>query len=268
MKALPAVVAALLLAAACAAQAQSSATQTNSTSTTTNIPPKPPLPPPMHGWKSSISLGVTIARGNTDTTMLSATAATEKKWLQNDLAFGADGLYGESKVPNQPQQETAETLHGFSQYNRTVVDGLYYYFRADGFHDGIADIKYRVTLAPGVGYYFITNNTMDLSAEMGPGYIREQLDGETESFATLRIGEKFHYNISSTAKVWEIAEYLPQIDQFNNYIVNLELGIDAALNKKKNLSLRTILRDSYNNVPAAGRLKNDLQIIAGLAYKF
>jgi len=109
---------------------------------------------------------------------------------------------------------------------------------------------------------------MDLSAEIGPGYIREQLDGRTESFATLRLGEKYHYAISPIAKVWETVEFLPQVNNFNNYIINFETGIDAILTKDKKLSLRTVLRDSYNNVPANGRLKNDLQIITGLAYKF
>jgi putative salt-induced outer membrane protein YdiY len=288
-----AAIAALLLAFAAAAHAQTNTstktiTTTNGntiTTTTTTIttvtlntnapsvplagPAKPVATTNANPWKTTIAVGVTIARGNTDNTLASASAVTERKWTKNDLVIGADGLYGETKPPGAPKEtENAETLHGFSQYNRTFEDGFYGYMRVDGFHDGIADIKYRLTLAPGLGYFFITNKTMDLSAEIGPGYIREQLDGRTESFATLRIGEKFHYNISPMAKVWEAIEFLPQVDRFDNYIINFETGIDAALTKDKKLNLRTVLKDSYNNEPAAGRLKNDLQIIAGLAYKF
>jgi putative salt-induced outer membrane protein YdiY len=93
-----------------------------------------------------------------------------------------------------------------------------------GFHDGIADIKYRMTLAPGLGYYFITNKVVDLMGEIGPGYIKEQLDGHSESFATLRIAEKFHYAISPNARMWETIEFLPQVDHFDNYLVNAEVG--------------------------------------------
>jgi putative salt-induced outer membrane protein YdiY len=274
---------ATLLAGSLAAQAQTNITHstTNQTAVTNNqtivttttvvttAPAHPVVPPPTYPWKSSVALGVTIARGNTDTTLASITLSTEKKWPQNDLVFGGDGLYGETKNPDQQKYtESAEVIHGYSQYNRTITDGLYGYARIDGFHDGIADIKYRITLAPGIGYYFISNKVADLSAEIGPGYIREQLDGETESFATLRVGEKFHYNISAHAKAWETIEYLPQVDRFNNYIVNAELGIEAALNKSSNLSLRSVLDDSYNNVPAVGRLKNDLKLITSLVYKF
>jgi putative salt-induced outer membrane protein YdiY len=225
--------------------------------------------PTTNTWKTSVSVGVTVARGNTDTTLASFTANTEKKWDKNDLVFGADGLYGETKDPNQTKYtESAEVLHGFSQYNRTLAYGFYGYGRIDGFHDGIADIKYRLTLAPGLGYFFVTNKIVDFSAEIGPGYIKEQLDGDSRSFATLRIGEKLHYAISPHAKVWEAVEFLPQVNEFDNYLVNSEVGIETSLSKNNRLSLRSVLQDSYNNIPAAGRLKNDLKLITSVAYKF
>jgi putative salt-induced outer membrane protein len=251
-------------------QTNAAAAHTNSTGAGTNaVVAQTKAATTTNGWKSSIAVGVTIARGNTDTTLASFAAMTEKKWGKNDLVFGTDALYGETRAPNAPKAtENAETLHGFSQYNRYFDNGFYWYGRVDGFHDGIADIKYRLTLAPGLGYFFVTNKITDLSAEIGPGYIREELDGSTESFITLRMAQKFHYQISANAKAWETFEFLPQVDNFNNYIINFETGIDAALTKNKNLSWRTVLRDSYNNIPAPGRLKNDLQIIAGLAYMF
>lgn len=265
--------AAALLAGAAAAHGQTNAPAASTTSTnqSTNSAAlaKAKLAATNSVWKSSIAVGLTIARGNTDTTLASVTGATEKKWGLNDLAFGANALYGETKAPNANKEtENAETLHGFSQYNRTFPNGFFGYMRVDGLHDGIADIKYRVALSPGLGYYFVTNKTMDLNAEIGPGYIKEQLDGRTESFATLRLAERFRYNISPTAKTWESVEILPQINSFDNYIVNVEVGVEAALTKGNKLSLRTVIQDNYNNVPAAGRLRNDLKLIASLAYKF
>jgi len=262
------VLAVILFAGVVSVQAQTNInTSTNQTST--NGVAAPPKAPPAYPWKSTVALGVTLARGNTDTTLASASFSTEKKWPLNDLMFGADGLYGETKNPGQQAYtESAELLHGFGQYNRTITGSLYAYARIDGFHDGIADIKYRVTLAPGIGYYFVTNKVMDLSAEIGPGYIREQLDGDTESFTTLRIAEKFHYTISAHSKAWETIEFLPQVDKFNNYILNAEVGVEAALNKSSNLSLRSVLQDAYVNIPAPNRLKNDLKLITSLVYKF
>jgi putative salt-induced outer membrane protein YdiY len=146
-------------------------------------------------------------------------------------------------------------------------DNFYAYGRIDGFHDGIADIKYRVTLAPGLGYYFLTNKVTTLVGEVGPGYIREQLNGDTESFATLRVAEKFAWNISPSARFWQTAEWLPQVDNFDNYIVNIEVGVEAKLTKNR-LSLRSVIDDSYVNIPAVGRQRNDLKIITSIVYNF
>lgn len=220
-------------------------------------------------WKSSVAFGLTVERGNTDTILTSATASTEKKWLQNDLTFGADGLYGETKAPGAAKNtENAETLHGFSQYNRSFWDGFFGYGRVDGLHDGIADIKYRVSLSPGLGYYFITNKTADLSAQIGPGYITEELGGRYESFANLRLEETFHYKINPHAKLWETVKFLPQVDRLNNYFVIAETGIENGLSKSNRLSLRTVLQDNYNNIPAVDRLKNDLRLVTSLVYNF
>jgi hypothetical protein len=58
------------------------------------------------------------------------------------------------------------------------------------------------------------------------------------------------------------------VDKFNNYILNAEVGVEAALNKSSNLSLRSVLQDAYVNIPAPNRLKNDLKLITSLVYKF
>ncbi len=220
-------------------------------------------------WKTSVSLGVTLARGNTDTTLASAAVNTEKKWLQNDLVLGSDALYGETKTPGQSRYTVnAEVLHGFIQYNRELKHHFYAYGRLDGFHDGVAEIKYRLTVAPGMGYYFVTNKIVDLAAEGGPGYVYERFEDRTENFATLRLAERGHYHINPHANAWETVEILPQINQFNNYVLTAELGFETSISRNNRLTLRTVLQDYYNNIPASGRLRNDLKLITSVAYKF
>lgn len=224
---------------------------------------------PATNWQSTVTLGVSLARGNSDTTLVSLALNSEKKWAHSDLNLGADDFYGESRNPGASSSTTTvDAEHGRAQYNQNLTDRFYAYGRLEGMHDGIADIQYRMTLAPGAGYYFIKNKTADLSLEGGPGYIAEKLDDETSSYVTLRIAEKAHYQISAHAKAWEAIEFLPQVDNFDNYIVNFEAGVEAGLNKSNRLALRTVLDDSYDNVPAPHRLKNDLKLIAGITYKF
>jgi Protein of unknown function, DUF481 len=94
----------------------------------------------------------------------------------------------------------------------------------------------------------------------------EKLGSDEHSYATLRLGEKFTRRLSSHARLWQSAEFLPQVDDLNNYLINAELGVEADITS--HLSLSTILQDTYKNVPAVGRKKNDLKLIAGVKYKF
>lgn len=212
-------------------------------------------------WESSAFLGLTLTRGNSDSVLFAANVKTSKKEKQSEWAFGADGAYGENDSVKNNQ-----TLHGFGQYNHLFNERLFGYFRADGLHDGIADLEYRVVLSPGAGYYLIKEKATSLAVEVGPGYVFEKRGGDTESFATLRVAERFEHKFNDRARVWQSLEYLPEVGDFPNYVVNFEAGIAATISK--NLELSVVLQDNYVNRPATGRECNDLKLISGVTYKF
>lgn len=221
----------------------------------------PPDEPKKSQWEASAFMGATLTRGNSKTLLVTGNIQGLRKWDKNELRLGADGAYGESDgIKN------TESVHGFVQYNWLFTERLYGYARADGLHDGIADITYRVALSPGVGYYFIKNPTTFLSGEVGPGAVIEKKGDFENEYWTLRVGQKFEHKFGKRARLWESLEYLPQVDDFTNFILNAEVGIDASLTGK--LSLTTYLQDTYNNVPALGRKKNDLKWVTGIRYKF
>jgi putative salt-induced outer membrane protein len=218
-------------------------------------------------WETSAFAGLTLTRGNSETLLGSANIVTAKKWDHNELGLGADGTYGETKLPGATNSvKNAESIHGFGQYNRLFNERLYALGRVDALHDAIADVEYRVTLSVGAGYYFLKTTNTVLSGEVGPGYVFEKLGSDEHSYATLRLGEKFTQKLSSHARLWQSAEFLPQIDDFDNYLVNAEIGVEADITA--HLSLSTFLQDTYKNHPAPGRKQNDLKLVAGVKYKF
>ena len=223
--------------------------------------------PPDTSWKSSAAAGLTLTRGNSSTLLATLGATTGKKWDQNEVSLGVDGSYGKSKIAGV-NQTTAGSIHGFAQYNRLFNERLYGYLRVEGLHDAVAKINYRITLSPGLGYYFIKQKKTDLSAEVGPGFVFEKLGGLSKSFVTLRVGETFHHELSDRARIWEHADIMPQVDKFSNYIVTAEAGIEADITQDKRLSLRAVVQDTFNSIPAAGQQQNDFKLITGIAYKF
>lgn len=218
--------------------------------------------PPKYPWKSSIGAGLTLTRGNSDTLLVTANAQTDKKTPNNEYNFGADGAYGEdSSVKN------VDTIHAFGQYNHLFTKKFYGYARVEGLHDGIADLQYRLTVGPGVGYYFLKETNTTFSGEAGSSFVTQRLGDVDDSYATLRVAEKFEHKFTNLgARFWESLEVLPQVDDFNNYIMNGEIGIESSLTKT--ISLKTFLVDNFNNEPAAGREKNDVKLVSGISYQF
>ena len=231
------------------------------TPVTNAVPEKKPR------WQSFAEAGLTLAQGNSETLLATGRIGTGKKWDKNEMSLGAGAAYGETKDQATGKNTVnAETANAFAQYNRLFTERLYGYARVEGYHDGVADIDYRVTLSPGAGYYFIKTKATLLSAEVGPGYVFEKKGGQEDDYATVRFQEKFEHKFNDRVRIWEWVEYLPQVDDFSNYILNAEVGVESALSKI--LNLRVYVVDTYNSVPAAGRKKNDVKLVAALAVKF
>jgi len=248
----------ILMRNAAPLQAQDAAPAPAPTAAAPAAPPKQEKKP---AWVTTAALGLTLTRGNSKTLLVTGNILSERKWDQNEIRLGADGAYGEDHGT-----KNNESIHGFGQYNRLFTERFYGYFRVDALHDGIADVDYRVTIGPGVGYYFVKNTNTTFSAEMGPSYIIERQGGHNNDYLGLRIAERLEHKFNDRVRIWESVEYLPQVDRWGNYIVNSEIGVDTKMTTK--LSLQVFAQDTYHSEPAEGREKNDLKLVAGVAYKF
>jgi putative salt-induced outer membrane protein YdiY len=218
--------------------------------------------PPKYPWDGNVGAGLTLTHGNSDTLLVTASILTHKKTPENEISLGADGAYGEDN-----SVENVDTAHGFSQYNHLFSDKFYAYARVDALHDGIADLQYRITIGPGVGYYFIKETNTTFAAEFGSSFVNQRLGNVDDNYATFRLAERFEHKFNKYgARVWENVEFLPQVNKFENYLVNAEVGVETSITKK--ISLKTFLQDNFANEPADRRQKNDLKLVSGVAYKF
>lgn len=206
-------------------------------------------------------VGPVPGQGNSDNMLFNGAFLAGKKWEQNELRLGADANYGESsKVRNQ------QSLHGFVQDNILFSQRSYGMLRADALHDAIANLQYRLTLSPGYGYYLVQKEETKLSFEVGPSVIIQKQGGLLENYLGLRLGERWDQKLSDRATLWQTAELLPKVSDFNQYLFNFEIGVQTDITPK--LSLRAFIQDGFNSQPAAGRKKNDVRLVTGLGYKF
>ncbi len=218
-------------------------------------------------WETTAAAGATLTRGNSETFLGTVSLDTNRKWERDEAAFGVGGGYGEAKVDGEKQTNT-EYVRGFGQYNRLFTERLYGGLRLDGEYDGIAGVDYRFRISPLLGYYVIKEPKTTLALEAGPSLVFEKLEGQSsDTYVAARFGERFEHKLTDTTKIWQTLEYIPQLDRWTEkYLLIGEVGIDTAITKK--LSLRTMVQGTHDSEPASGRKKNDLRLIAGIAYKF
>jgi putative salt-induced outer membrane protein YdiY len=232
-------------------------------------------------WKVTAGANVALTSGNSESLLIGADVKAIKKWDKNEFLAGADLTYGESETLNviggavvKTKDTTAQNFGGFLQYNRLFTDRWYGFINASGRSDVVADIDYRFTVGPGVGYYFIKNEKTTLAGEVGPSYVFEKVGGVEDDYLTIRFADKFTHKLSKTARIFQDAEYQPQVDDWGNYVITGSIGIEADINK--HMALRVMFQDTYRSRPAiiAGtnpvvyRENNDLKLLAGITYKF
>jgi putative salt-induced outer membrane protein YdiY len=234
-------------------------------------------------WESSAGANFTLTSGNSDTFLVGGNLLTATKWDKNEFSATADVAYGQNTSKTvaggkliETKSTTAQNYGAGLQYKRLVwEDRGYFYTKADGRQDKIAGVNYRATLSPGAGYYFIKDKTMELSGEVGPGYVFEKLIGQpSHDYLTLRVGEKYKWLISDHSRLFQNAEIQPQVEDFNNYVANFSIKLETDITTA--LKLNVTLTDTYRSRPAAYagtaplvfRKKNDVQLTAGISYSF
>jgi len=256
-------VAAPMLPPSAAPQAATATAPAHSPPTTSTNAPAAALAHPevKYPWNNSVSAGLTLARGNTDTTLISADYTASKKTPDNEYLGSASMAYGE-----QNSKQTADNYKGVFQWNQMITDRFYSYARIEGLHDYIADVDYRFQLGPGLGYYLVKQSNLSFAVGGGVNYeIQSQGDG-SDSFATLRFADKLEYKFNNFARLWQNFELLPQVDRWDNYLANFEIGAETTL--VGSFTLKTYLDDNYNNQPAAEHKKNDVKLVTAVGYKF
>ena len=245
---------------------------TRAAEVSTNAPAatKPPaaLPKPPSPWSTTVSMNAAVARGNADTLLIWAALNSLRKWDKNEIALGVDATYGSNSDPTTRKETTTAQNYGlYAQYNRMLSDRVYLGLRSDARQDRIAFIDYRATVAPAFGYYAIKNDRLKLKLENGPAFIFESLQGAgTANYLTLRLAEEVQWKINDRASIIQGMEYLPQVADFGNFVMNLNLGLSTKITDKASANIT--FQDFYRSVPAPGRRGNDLRLMAGISYSF
>lgn len=211
-------------------------------------------------WDVTGAAGLSASGGNSDNVSWYLQFLATYENGANEGRFGVDYFYAESDG-----ERTTDSFRAFGQYNHLITDRFYLGFVGEYLTDPIADLDYRLDLAPVAGYKLIKNDTTSLSFEAGPGYTWRERDGDAEDFATIRFSQNFEHSFNPRTKLWQTFTFTPKSDDFSDSVFLGEIGLDLRLTNE--WALRTTLRHQVDSNPADDREEEDTTLLVGFSYK-
>lgn len=224
---------------------------------------------PFHLWAdepapldASFSLGATMNKGNSENEKIHLGLDAKKEWDATEFILKAEFNYGKEN-----SQKNVENGEAVTQYNWFLDEAQRFYVnsRSRLFYDPITDVDYRFNLGiPGLGYYFVKNDRMELAGDTAVEYMWEKVSGVKDNKAILRLSQRLTLNLSETAKIFQSIDYSPELEDFSSYLIQAEVGIESMINS--HMSLRLSAQERYDSTPAEGKENDDLTMIAALVY--
>ncbi|HPF98751.1 MAG TPA: DUF481 domain-containing protein [Kiritimatiellia bacterium] len=212
-------------------------------------------------WERELSLGLNIARGNTEQDEGEVGLRIKRQDEISKFDVSAEAAYGETD-----SDTTKERAKAAVQYDQQFGPRPYGSMRVSMEYDAVADLDYRLIVGPALGYYLVKKEETQLSAELGPSYVRESVEGELDDFYVLRLAERFEQKWGKDAKLWQTLEYLPDLQANGKYLLNAELGLEAKVTG--GISLRAVVATKHDSRPADDKKRDDTVLKTAIVYKF
>src|SRR5665213_829133 len=219
-------------------------------------------------WAGSITVGGSLARGNTNADNLNAALSLVRRGEKDRITVDGGFLYGREHVPGIPgAHETENDWFVGGKYDYFFSKKVYGYANARVERDLIADINLRFTPGVGAGYNWIDQPDFKFYTEGGVSWLYRDYrnDGTNESVA-LRLAYHLDKKLNERVSVFHNLEYYPALDRIDDYFFTTDAGIRASLTDKMFTEFK--VREQYDAAPAPGKGHNDTRFILGVGWNF
>jgi hypothetical protein len=225
-------------------------------------------------WKVGATVGLGIARGNSDTTNLNTAATADRKTLHDDLAIYESSIYSTNDQPGGGV--TANAILGGARYSHNITDKLFGFVSGDFTHDELQDLDLRAIYSGGLGWHAIdkpNKTTFDILG--GINYTRESYSGTAEApgpsvdrnLPGITFGEIFMHKLGASTTINEDAYFYPDLSDISQYRVSLDAN--SVTKFKKWLGWQISISDRYvTNPPIANTKSNDVILSTGINVAF
>lgn len=216
-------------------------------------------------WNGDLALGISVARGNSDTSTLSFSFSANKL-LSEKFDWQNKGLFlvgkADDVLNSQSMDLTSSTKWSHSKrfFSRYAIQGI---------HDRFRNYRYRLIPNVAVGYKFVQAEATELSLWTGLSdtFTKFYDTGDTASYVGVFAGNDFTWKISSGAEFTQLSTLNLDLSDTSHIIAHIEVNLAAAI--ASGWGIKISLIEKYDSAPETeGVKKNDLTFLTNISWKF
>lgn len=210
-------------------------------------------------------LGATLTTGNTETSSYKARFALKQELGNWENQYVLEGLYKEDT-----DEVTAKRYFLGVQGDYSINDVSYMFANTNYEVDPFTGYDFTSTTSAGYGYRFIDTDRMSLKAEVGPGYIYQQLDDESALDEGYDSDDSVvaHAVIDFQTKISDSSKFQQKFvtDWGNKVDARSETSLTANIVGALAMKFAVIVR--YNSEPVDDKESTDTETNMTLLYSF
>ena len=225
--------------------------------------PCPPAgPPPV--WTGSAGFGLTLNRGNTDTTNINLSFDATRDPKQKDV-WKVEALYLRGDTNGEL---SANRVFAQVRYERNLSPRLFAFGQLPYLRDHFKSIDYYIAPNAGIGYKVVATPQTTLAADAGLGVKWEKNPGfDVKTSAVVTSGDRFEFKLSPTSTITQSFAAIWDANDWGVALYTFGVGVAAALTTRSQLKVE--LLDAYATRPPTETVKNnDVALLAAVVYKF
>lgn len=220
-------------------------------------------------WTGAVVAGALLSRGNTESSTASVGADAARRTDKDRTTFGA-GYYFANQRDNGTGKNSTSADNWFlmGKYDYFFTEKFYGYGNLRYEKDRIANLDMRLSPGAGVGYQWIEKKDLNFFTESGLSYMHELYTDpdDTRDYMALRLAYHLDAAFNEHVKGFHNLEFLPDIEETANVLVNTDVGLRAAITEKMFIEAKAQL--AYNSEPSEDREKKDLRYTLGVGLAF
>ncbi|MBT3375296.1 MAG: DUF481 domain-containing protein [Lentisphaerae bacterium] len=214
-------------------------------------------------WKHELSVDLVGKSGNSEQTSIGGAFKSVLASDVDQLAF-----YVRGRTSQDNGVKTVDELLGGLDYEYRLSKHNSWYARTELATDDIQGLDLRSTTAVGYGLYLVDNEKHTFRARIGALYLHEAWENAVNnSTAGIDFGINNRLTLAPWATLVTDITYTPSLEDFSDYRLNHESGIDFPL-ANENWKLRLAVSQEYTSLPPAGTERLDTGYFARIVFGF